>query len=62
MLAPLPTAVALPQGATLQGSPEGLDYVAQRFAREDLLGSVIADARLSCPATAPPIQRPPPDD
>ncbi len=62
LLAPVPEAISLPAGATLQGSPEGLNYVARRFAREDLLDAVIADARLSCPASPPPPDPRPPDD
>lgn len=47
--APLPPAVALPDGAILRGNAEGLGFVNRRFRREELLESRLQDAAEQCP-------------
>ncbi|WP_374572485.1 hypothetical protein [Phenylobacterium sp.] len=45
-----PNKPALPAGATLVGDEYGLGYAGARFAREDALDQLIADARKACAA------------
>jgi hypothetical protein len=58
ILTPVPASVTRPAGAVLAGNEAGLSYVGARFAREDALADLIADAALSC---RPPDDGPPPD-
>lgn len=48
-----PAKPALPASATLVGDEYGLGYAAARFAREDALEQLLADAAKACPKAAP---------
>lgn len=47
--ADLPAKPALPEAATLVGDEYGLGYAAARFAREDAIAQLLADAAAACP-------------
>ncbi|WP_066667378.1 MULTISPECIES: hypothetical protein [unclassified Sphingomonas] len=50
LTAELPARVPTPAGATIEAAKAVLDWIAARFAREDLLEQRIRDGRAACAA------------